>query len=317
MDATAQSPQPGQPAVSVVLPLYNKRATIERAVRSVLGQSVADIEVIVVDDGSTDASMDVVRAIDDDRIRCLTQRNQGPGVARNTGAAAARAPLIAFLDSDDEWRSDFLASALAALAASPQAGAYVCGYDAGAFRAQRPNKVAALVDRAVTRGLDPQASDEAIKQMVDALHSSCVVIRKTLFDRIGGYFARYRCLYGEDSWLWLQVLFAGPIHWDPAEHVLFHVEDSALGFAHRGGRKQPRPISSHPDLLLDGCPPDLRDAMSRAIARFVALDLPLLNAAHAYITAYRLRRLHGMPAIRGLATDLGGRVRNKLGLGKR
>ncbi|MEX0786573.1 MAG: glycosyltransferase family 2 protein [Dehalococcoidia bacterium] len=92
------------PLASVVIPTYNRAQFIGRAVGSALGQTLQDIEVIVVDDGSRDATASVVREIDDGRVRYMKlDRRTGGGRARNVGIAAARAEWVAFLDSDDEW----------------------------------------------------------------------------------------------------------------------------------------------------------------------------------------------------------------------
>lgn len=92
------------PAVSVILPLYNRAATIERAVRSVLDQTFVDFELIVVDDGSTDGSPEIVEAIDDLRLKLLRQpSNLGGNAARNRGIRESKAPILAFLDSDDHY----------------------------------------------------------------------------------------------------------------------------------------------------------------------------------------------------------------------
>jgi len=92
------------PRVSVVMPLHNRAAVVGRAIRSVLDQSLASFELIVVDDGSTDDSVAVTRSFDDPRVRIIElARNRGANAARNEGVRAARAPLIAFLDSDDAY----------------------------------------------------------------------------------------------------------------------------------------------------------------------------------------------------------------------
>ncbi len=99
--------------LSVVIPLYNKKETIERAVNSVLAQTVQDFELIVVNNGSTDGSGDIVRNFSDPRIRLVEQENQGVSMARNRGVSESTADWIAFLDADDEWRPDFLETVLA------------------------------------------------------------------------------------------------------------------------------------------------------------------------------------------------------------
>lgn len=92
------------PAVSVVLPAYNREASIAAAIQSVLRQSWRDFELIVVDDGSTDATLARAREMSDPRLRVIASpRNAGPSAARNRGLAEARGDWIAFQDSDDEW----------------------------------------------------------------------------------------------------------------------------------------------------------------------------------------------------------------------
>jgi glycosyltransferase involved in cell wall biosynthesis len=91
--------------ISVVIPAYNSEAHIERAIDSVLGQSVAADEIIVIDDGSTDGTADVVAGFGD-KVKYIRQENAGAGAARNTGIEAATSEWIAFLDSDDEWEAE-------------------------------------------------------------------------------------------------------------------------------------------------------------------------------------------------------------------
>src|SRR5690348_12324408 len=116
--------------ISVIIPLYNRREEIRRAIASALRQSHAPYEVVVVDDGSRDGSAEAVAALGDKRIRLLRhERNQGASAARNTGIAAAEGEWIALLDSDDEWAPEKLARQLETLRTAndvPAAG--VSGY---------------------------------------------------------------------------------------------------------------------------------------------------------------------------------------------
>lgn len=115
------------PHVSVVIPVFDRESTIELAVRSVLTQTETRIEVIVVDDGSTDGSLDAVRAIDDCRIVVVELgENRGANAARNAGIAVACGRWIAFQDSDDEWLPRKLELQLRALDAQPSAVAAWC-----------------------------------------------------------------------------------------------------------------------------------------------------------------------------------------------
>lgn len=100
---------------SVVIPVYNRENTVRRAIESVLRQTYEDLEVIVVDDGSTDGTKDVVTAIEDDRLHYFYQENQGAQVARNRGIMEATGDWIAFLDSDDEWVPNKLEKQIAVL----------------------------------------------------------------------------------------------------------------------------------------------------------------------------------------------------------
>lgn len=88
--------------ISVIIPLYNKEPIIGRTIKSVLSQDHNDFEVIVVNDGSTDRSVKIVRSIDDCRIRLIDQENGGPSKARNTGIKNAKGEWLYFIDADDE-----------------------------------------------------------------------------------------------------------------------------------------------------------------------------------------------------------------------
>jgi glycosyltransferase involved in cell wall biosynthesis len=95
--------------ISVITPTYNRAHLLGRAVQSVLGQTFRDFELIVVDDGSTDNTQEVVANMGDERLRYIRhERNRGASAARNTGIRAARGAYIAFQDSDDEWMPDKL-----------------------------------------------------------------------------------------------------------------------------------------------------------------------------------------------------------------
>jgi len=97
------------PLVSVVIPAYNAEKTIRNAIDSVLGQTMSNLEVIVVDDASTDGTVHAVEAVDDPRVRLLrSRRNSGPSAARNVGVKSAEGYWVAFLDADDEWVPDRL-----------------------------------------------------------------------------------------------------------------------------------------------------------------------------------------------------------------
>jgi glycosyltransferase involved in cell wall biosynthesis len=94
-------------SVSIIIPTYNRSALVGRAIRSALAAASPGDEILVIDDGSSDDTAEVLRPFGD-AIRCYRIENSGPGAARNVGIRMARHPLVAFLDSDDEWMPDKL-----------------------------------------------------------------------------------------------------------------------------------------------------------------------------------------------------------------
>ena len=90
-------------AVDIIVPLYNKEKTIRRTLESILAQTFSDWRTIIINDGSSDHSVKIVRQIEDSRIQIIEQDNRGPGAARNAGLRIATAPCVAFLDADDQW----------------------------------------------------------------------------------------------------------------------------------------------------------------------------------------------------------------------
>lgn len=118
------------PQVSVILPTHNRANLLPRAIRSVLAQSWEDLELIVVDDASSDDTPEVVARIQDSRVRYIRhQTNRYAAGARNSGIRAARGEFIAFQDDDDIWRIDKLERQLAVLRGAPaDVGMNVCGY---------------------------------------------------------------------------------------------------------------------------------------------------------------------------------------------
>jgi len=105
-----------RPRYSIIVPTYNRASTVEQTLNGCFAQSFDNFEIVVVDDGSSDATLAVLDKITDPRLVVVTQQNAGPAAARNHGMRIARVEFIAFLDSDDIWYADFLKQAEAALA---------------------------------------------------------------------------------------------------------------------------------------------------------------------------------------------------------
>jgi glycosyltransferase involved in cell wall biosynthesis len=110
--------------ISVVIPLYNKAAEIERTLLSVLAQSVQPREIIVVDDGSTDGSAEIVERIASPLLRLVRQSNAGVSAARNKAISLASGRWVALLDGDDRWCEDYLLTMAQLIEQYPECGAY-------------------------------------------------------------------------------------------------------------------------------------------------------------------------------------------------
>ena len=179
------------PTISVIIPAYNAAATITAALASVRAQTRPPAEVIVVDDGSRDATAAIVEAFiaraSGPPVTLLRQANRGCGQARNTGAAAARGDWLGFLDADDTWLPGKLA-AQAPLTADARVGVVNC---AARDRAGRP--------MGRTLGFDQ------LWESNDLVVSSSLV-RRTAFEAVGGFWAGRAC---EDYHLWLRLTAAG------------------------------------------------------------------------------------------------------------
>lgn len=122
---------------SVVIPLYNKEHYIKRTLQSVLSQTCQNFEVIVVDDGSSDHSLHAAKEIKSDKIKIISQPNQGVAVARNTGIENAAGAYIAFLDADDEWQEEYLETIDILTRQYPESDIFVTAYDVDMGKGKR------------------------------------------------------------------------------------------------------------------------------------------------------------------------------------
>lgn len=117
--------------VSVIIPTYNREKTILRAMQSVLDQTYTNIEVLIIDDGSTDGTANIVKSVEDDRVKYVVlEKNGGPSNARNVGAQMAEGEWIAFQDSDDCWHKDKLEVQMTYAKAHPEYAMIYCMYNA-------------------------------------------------------------------------------------------------------------------------------------------------------------------------------------------
>ena len=186
---------------SVIIPLYNKAPYVRKTIESVLGQTFSDYELIIIDNGSTDGSSEIVAGFSDPRIRIVRlEENVGVSNARNTGVALSTAPYITFLDADDWWEPTFLKEMAGLIERHPNAGIYGTGY----YIVKNGKKRVAPI------GVEEGFSEGEInyctvyaKTLCMPLTSITVAIPRAVFDEAGGFKPHLKL--GEDFDLWIRI----------------------------------------------------------------------------------------------------------------
>lgn len=189
------------PYFAIIMPLYNKAPYVRKAVESVMEQTFGDWELIVVDNGSTDSSGEIVTGITDSRIRIVRlEENIGPGGARNYGVSQSAAPWVCFLDADDWWEPTFLEEMTGLIERHPDAGIYGTGY----YIVKNGRKRVAPI------GVDEDFKEGEInycrvyaKTLCMPLTSISVCLPRGVFDEMGGFPTDIRL--GEDFLLWIRI----------------------------------------------------------------------------------------------------------------
>lgn len=226
--APPPAPRPTMPElVSVVIPTFNRAATLPRAIDSVLAQDHRALELLVVDDASTDDTARVIAGYADPRLRLIRQPvNQGVAAARNRGIAEARGRWLAFLDSDDEWLPGKLTRQLAAMA-DPRIGMVVTGIETVEADGRRSlfhaREAGDLFERLLVRNILHGAPSSAL-------------IRREALAMVGGFDTRLPAIEDYDLWLrltrfWRVAAIAEPLarYWDE--------DDAVAGEAQRRSRR--------------------------------------------------------------------------------
>lgn len=198
---------------SVILPTRNRRALLTTTLRSVLGQGDVELEVIVVDDASTDDTPEVLGALDEPRVRVLrNEASVGPNAARNLGARAAEGRWVAFVDDDDLWAPDKLAAQLRAAEETGRDWAY-----AGSVNVNEQLEV--------VHGIPPPSPKHVVAEVrrynpIPASASNVAILR-TSFAAAGGFNDELRTC---EEWdLWIRLADAGPPAWVPEPLVAYRM----------------------------------------------------------------------------------------------
>ena len=205
------------PTVSVVIPTFNRGALLDEAIHSVLAQTFDDLELIVVDDGSTDDTRRRVEAHRDPRVRYLHQRNTGLAAARNAGIQAARGSYVAFLDDDDSWQPDKLRRQMELLSARPDVAAVHTGFR---WVDQRGAPLDMEYRRPRSRG---SLYEDLMFGNVISGSGSSVLVRASCFGKAGMFDPALRAR--EDQDLWRRLALAGcefACVDEPLVHIRWH-----------------------------------------------------------------------------------------------
>ena len=188
------------PLISIVIPLYNKERFIKETLDSVFNQSFTDYEIIIVNDGSTDSSVFIVNAIEDQRITVLSNQNKGVSYARNFGISKANSDLIALLDGDDLWEPNHLENLYNLYEKFPDCGLYATAYNKKYFNGE---KIKASYNGLAKEyfGIIEDYFSASIKDSI--AWTSAVLIPMKTFRKVGVFDEEMRS--GQDTDLWIRI----------------------------------------------------------------------------------------------------------------
>ena len=210
--------------ISVVIPLYNKEKQIAHTLQSVFAQTFQNFEIVIVDDGSTDNSVEEVEKFTDSRIRLIRQANAGVAAARNRGIEEAQGELIAFLDADDEWKPEYLATQYHLYQKYPECSVYACNYEFRDFE----GKVTPMIIRKLPfEGEDGILSNyfEVASCSHPPICSISIMVKKTAIQAVGGFPVGIKS--GEDLLTWARLAVNGKIAYSRKSQAVF-IRDEML-----------------------------------------------------------------------------------------
>ncbi|WP_410510330.1 glycosyltransferase family A protein [Methanosarcina hadiensis] len=225
---------------SVAIPLYNKEPHVKRALDSVINQTFQDFEIIVINDGSTDKSAEIVKSYSDSRIRLINQKNAGVSAARNRGISEARSELIAFLDADDEWTPDYLETVRRLREKYPDAGLYATSLKTEFIDNVLMDKEKELRKVIPDEGLILNFFKVNLKDIShkDIFYTSSVTVPKKIFSEIGGFKTGY--WWGEDIDMWGRIGLKYPFAYSSKVCAIYY-QNVVNGAAYKK-----KPVKGHP-----------------------------------------------------------------------
>lgn len=237
------------PLISVVIPLYNKGNSISGTINDVLAQSFADYEVIVVDDGSTDGSANIVHTYQlQNKVRLIHKENGGVSSARNRGILEAQGEYIAFLDADDSWGENHLYEIAKLINEyGSEATAFVTNF------ARKFPDGSSYVNRSdMKRGLVNDFFKQTNKRSF--VNSSCVCIDKEALIEVGLFNERYT--HGEDIDLWFRIGRKFSFAYSPEVTSVYNIDPTSgscvtMNYARESAKDALKGVSGNPyDLLI-------------------------------------------------------------------
>lgn len=206
---------------SIIIPLYNKEKFIQNTLDKVLQQSFQDFEVIIVDDGSTDGGAEIVKNIQNERIKYFWQENQGVSSARNKGISLAKNEYICFLDADDEWKENHLMSLLETIQKFPNAGMYCSRY---VTKINEKKSIHTYLNN-ITNDYEGYVEDFFHSSLVDRVAlTSALCIDKKVFNEIGGFDRNITS--GQDLDYWIRIALHFPVAITNKETMVYNFQVS-------------------------------------------------------------------------------------------
>lgn len=209
--------------ISVIIPLYNKKNEIKRALVSVLSQTCQDFEIIVVDDHSSDGSPEIVKSCPDPRISLIEQEHRGVSYTRNHGVKLATSDYFAFLDADDEWMPKHLETILRLIGKYPGAGMYSTAYKIQTNDGKRQWADLKYIPAAPWEGLVPDYFKFGA-QGHHLVNATTVVIPTKIFYEMGGFPEDY--WWGEDIDLFGKIAIKYPVAFSWEFGAIYHWDSS-------------------------------------------------------------------------------------------